>query len=264
MPTTEPGSSIPKIIHYVWVGPRELPDGDKRRVEEWRKLLPDWEIRAWGNEEVDHGSRYLQQAYSVKAWNRVSDYTRMDALTRFGGVYLDTDVDILKPFDPLLGNQAFLGFQVSDEKITTSIVNGAVFGARQGHWLPTEIRRRFNEEMDGRADMGAFSGPGLLTKILRERGLTGYADAPIEIDHVTIYPKRFFYPYSWQETFSPDVVTDDTYAVHLWADSWVAKSPSLKSRFKRQSLNALRKYFPGLTSAVSRTMTRRSNLTKGS
>jgi len=224
--------AIPKIIHYVWVGPKPLPEEDRRRVEQWRARFPDWEFRFWNNDTVNFNSSYLSQAYSVRAWNRVSDYTRMDALTRFGGIYLDTDVDILHPFDPLLANTAFLGCQMGDERPDV-MVNGAVFGAEPGHWLPSTIRDIFDKQMDGRKNIDSFAGPGLITKVLRENGLGRYSDEIVHVRDVTIYPKRFFYPYSWLEQYSPEVVTPDTIAVHLWAETWVVKNPTYWTRIKR-------------------------------
>lgn len=245
---------IPSIVHYVWVGPKKIPDEDLQRIEGWRKQLPNWEIRAWGNENVDFSSRYLRQAYSVRAWNRVSDYTRMDALARFGGVYLDVDVDLIKSLDPLLSLEAFAGFQAGDE-LPEEMVNGAILGAEPNHWLPTSIRRYFNERLDGRANLGSFSGPGLLTQVLRERGLGRYSDSPLDVDGVTLFPKRYFYPYSWKEVYSESVIMEDTYAVHRWAETWVA--PGLRARGRRKLL-ALASYLaPELSLQLSRLDVRR-------
>jgi mannosyltransferase OCH1-like enzyme len=77
-----------------------MPEEDRRRVKAWRRFLPDWEFREWNNDNIEFSSSYLSSAYAARGWNRVSDYTRMDALVRFGGVYLDTDVDVLRSFDP--------------------------------------------------------------------------------------------------------------------------------------------------------------------
>lgn len=243
---------IPKIIHYVWVGPNALPEADRRRIETWRRMLPGWEIRAWGNQDVDYSSPYLRMAYAVRAWNRVSDYTRMDALARYGGVYLDTDVDLIRPLEPFLDRQAFLGFQIGDE-MPGEMVNGAVFGARPGHWLPIAIRRYFNERLDGRTDVGSFAGPGLLTQTLREKGLERYSDEPVEIEQVSLYPKRYFYPYSWTETYSDSVITPDTYAVHRWAETWVNKGgASLPTRLRKKVINRLGRHVPAVALELSR------------
>lgn len=224
--------AIPKIIHYVWVGPRPLPEEDRLRVEAWRRAMPDWEFRFWNNDTVNFGSRYLAQAYSVRAWNRVSDYTRMDALTRFGGIYLDTDMDLVRPLDPLLDNTAFLGFQRGDERPDV-MVNGAIFGTEPGHWLPSALRDIFDKQLHGGKNIGSFAGPGLITKVLRDHGLRGYSDEIVHVRDVAVYPRRFFYPYSWLEEYSPEVVTPDTIAVHRWAETWVVKNPGYWTRLKR-------------------------------
>ncbi|MGK9164851.1 hypothetical protein KXR53_01055 [Inquilinus limosus] len=235
--------AIPKIVHYVWVGPKALPEEDRQRVEQWRGVLPDWEFRFWNNDNVNFGSRYLSQAYSVRAWNRVSDYTRMDALSRFGGVYLDTDMELRRPLDPLLGNAAFLGFQMGDERPDV-MVNGAIFGAEPGHWLPATIRDIFDKQLDGHTNIGSFAGPGLITKVLQDNGLRGYSDEGVTVRDVTIYPKRFFYPYSWLEEYSPEVVTPDTFAIHRWAETWVVNDQSLRTRLKRAWMRQLARYLP--------------------
>jgi hypothetical protein len=237
---------IPKILHYIWVGPAPMPEEDKRRVETWRAFFPGWEIRAWNNDDLDFTSSYLRQAYEARAWNRVSDYVRMDALVRFGGVYLDTDVDVLRSFEPLLNADAFLGFQLGDEA-PEYLVNGAVFGAVPGHWLPAAIRREFNENMDGRDDVGPDSGPGILTRMLRARGLKSYSDEPIEVDGVVIYPRRYFYPYFMGEDLSDAAVTPDTFAIHRWAFTWNPK-PSLKRRMLRR----LERHAPVLATKIAR------------
>jgi len=235
--------SIPKIVHYVWVGPRALPQEEQRRVAKWRELLPDWEFRLWDNDALDFSSPYLRMTFAVRAWSRISDYIRMDALTKFGGVYLDSDVELVRPLDPLLDRAAFLGFQAGDE-MSWEMVNGAVFGAQRGHWLPRLIRTMFDEKFDGRVDVGARSGPGLLTEILREHGLSGYSDTPVDVKDVTIFPKRYFYPYNWEEAYSPAVITPDTFAVHHWARSWVKSQSEIKARIRRAALKLFARVAP--------------------
>ena len=237
---------IPKIIHYVWVGPNSMPEEDQQRVKAWRRFFPGWEFREWNNHNIDFSSPFLSAAYSARGWNRVSDYTRMDALVRFGGIYLDTDVDVIRPFDSLLDRPAFLGFQLGDD-CPEYMINGAVFGAEPGHWLPLAILREFNEKLDGREDIGPLSGPGLLTQMLRQKGLSHYSDEAIEIHDVTIFPKRYFYPYFMGENFSNALITPDTYAIHRWAYTWNPK-PS----FRRKMIRALERHAPGLASQITR------------
>ena len=248
---------IPKIIHYVWVGPQPLPDIDRRRVDAWRNLLPDWEIRSWGNDDVDFSSRYLRAAYAVRAWNRVSDYMRVDVLSRFGGVYLDTDVDLIQSLDPLLNHGAFVGFQAGDE-LPDEMVNGAVFGAKPNHWLPTRLRDYLDDQLDGSTNSGSFSGPGLLTKMLRERGLQSSSEAPLQIDDLTIFPKPVFYPYSWLEQYSEDVITTETFAVHRWAATWQPKA-TFPLKLRRALLRSFARYAPQLALRVACALVKRGN-----
>jgi len=222
---------IPKTLHYVWVGPNPIPTEDQARIAVWRKMLPGWNFRHWSNEDIDWSNRYLRQSASVMAWNRISDYMRMMALVQDGGVYLDTDVDLVKALDPLLSEEAFVGFQTNEP--TNQMVNGAIFGAVKGHWLPTEAKKYFDDQLDGRKDVLAFSGPGLLTQLLMKRGLKDPSQDMVKLDGVAIFPTRFFYPYLWTEQYDPGVITPDTYAVHRWAESWVSRR-SLAKKIRKK------------------------------
>ena len=143
----------------------------------------------------------------------------------------------------------FLGFQTDDN--AQDLVNGAVFGARPGHWLPGSIRDYFNKNLDGRDASGSFSGPGLITLLLRQSGLLGYSNEPLDIADITIFPKRYFYPYSWLETYSNDVVTPDTYTVHRWSATWISR-PSIRAKIRSVFFNRLARYVPELAFRFSR------------
>lgn len=216
-------ATIPKVLHHVWVGPRPMPDGERRLVEGWSRVMPDWEVRGWDESNLDMSSAYVRQAYAVGAWNRVSDYARGMVLARHGGVYLDTDVELLRPLDELCGHGAFLGFQYheADARPGGEWVNGAVLGAAPGHWIPTAMMERLGR-IPGYRDTFAYSGPGLLTELLRERGLERVTAAPQEVGDVLVLPAEYFYPYPWDGEFRPDLVTGRTMAVHRWSLSWVS------------------------------------------
>jgi mannosyltransferase OCH1-like enzyme len=209
---------IPKIIHYVWVGPKSVP---RKFLDSWISLCPGYKFVFWNEDNIDFSHPFVRSAYAVGAWNRVANFVRANALATYGGFYLDTDIELRRPLDDFRDRECFLGFQVPDILITCC-VNNAIMGARPGHWLMREVCRRLTADFDGWRYVGDESGPGLVTKLLVEHGLESYRDdAPQTVDNVTIYPVRFFYPHKYGAEFTEDCVTADSYAVHYWAASWV-------------------------------------------
>lgn len=208
--------------------------------------MPDWQIRHWGNDQILPTVPFLRQAASVHAWNRISDYLRMTALAETGGIYLDTDVDLIKPLDSLAEDDcAFLGAQETSST-SSNLFNGGVLGSPPGHWLPRTCRRLL-EQLDGRKDLDCYTGPTLLTEVLRERGLDRYPTQPYAIDGVRVFPVAYFYPYHWTERFDADCITQDTYAVHRWAHSWNPANLSGNERWRAR----VRKLFAWIAPGIS-------------
>jgi mannosyltransferase OCH1-like enzyme len=227
---------IPCILHYVWVGPRPLPERDRGFIDDWRRLMPGWRVMAWTEAEIDWSVRYVQHAYATCGWNRVANYLRMQALHAHGGFYLDTDVELLRPLDPLRGHAAVLGFQ--ERQVGPSCVNNAVIGAVPQHPFIAAALETYRCRMPGWRRMGDAHGPGVVTRLLMERGLRHYSDEPQLLGEVTLMPVDRFYPYHWTEPFTPECVTPHTFAVHHWEASW--KAPHrLTPRIALRALAAL-------------------------
>lgn len=139
---------IPKIIHYIWVGGKEKPDDVKKCIETWKKHCPDYEIKEWNENNFDiHSHPFVEAAYKAKKWAFVSDYIRAYAIYNEGGIYMDTDVLVLKPLDKLLENKAFVGYEDKELPFT------ATFGAEPKHPFVKKImesydnkRKTFNPE----------------------------------------------------------------------------------------------------------------------
>jgi mannosyltransferase OCH1-like enzyme len=205
---------IPKKLHYCWFGQKPLSDLNKRCLDTWTRQFPDFEIKEWNEINSPLESDYCQATIAKRAWSRLSNYVRMYALYAEGGIYFDTDVEVVKSFTPLMTHSFFLGFQQKEKQIDW--VNTAVQGGVAGHWFPKlcmdETEARF-------AKTGEFHrSPTIITKLLEQRGLRQYGLQ--DIDEVTIYPSEYFYPFPWFGTFSPDCVTENTYCIHHWEATW--------------------------------------------
>lgn len=121
---------IPKIVHYVWVGGNPKPKDIKKCMKTWKKYLPDYEFKEWNEKNFDINShQFTKDAYRAKKWAFVSDYIRAYAIYNEGGIYLDTDNLVVRNFDNLLSNRAFVGYETPDYAFT------ACFGAEKGHPL---------------------------------------------------------------------------------------------------------------------------------
>ena len=137
-------NSIPKVIHYCWFGGNPLPEMALKCIESWKKFLPDYEIKEWNEKNFDLNiCEYVKEAYQAKKWAFVSDYARFWILYHEGGVYFDTDVEVIKPFEDIIENGAFMGCEVTErkKKLNTDIaVNpGLGLGAPAGLSLYKEI-----------------------------------------------------------------------------------------------------------------------------
>lgn len=189
-------------------------------MDSWSRLLPDYEIIEWNENNIPIDHKYIAEALKLELWSKVSNFVRLFALFTEGGVYLDTDFEIIKSIDPLLSNECFLGFQRIEPHVGWA--NNGILGATKGHRFLQLCMERTQEIF---YDQNHFIlSPWLTTMILRELGLNEYGLQTIE--GVTIYPKEYFYPYSWFESFTPECLTENTYAIHHWEGSWLKKNNS--------------------------------------
>ncbi len=207
---------IPKKIHYCWVGGAPLPESAKKCIKSWRKYCPDYEIVEWNESNYDFTSvPYMKEAYEAKKWGFVPDYARLDIIYKNGGIYLDTDVEIVRSFDPLLQLHGFAGFQ--DE---TQINFGQGFGAEAGNPVIKELMESYRDlrfiKENGEADL--TPSPRLNTDALAERcGLIPEA-CQQELGQFSVFPPEFFCP----KSFSDGVIrkTKNTYSIHHFDASW--------------------------------------------
>lgn len=205
---------IPKVIHYCWFGSGAKSDLIKRCMASWATVMPDYEIREWNesNSPMDHA--YCRAAREQKLWSKLSNFVRLRVLQAEGGLYLDTDVEVIRSFDGLRSLQCYLGFQRIPE--VPGWVNTAVLGSEAGH---SYIQRCLDETLDHFQRTGAFElSPRIATSVLKAAGLKSYGRQ--KLAGVDLFPVDYFYPYSWLETFRPECITSNTLAVHHWCHSW--------------------------------------------
>lgn len=236
-------SSIPKIIHYCQYGGRALSPVGQSCFETWGAVLPDYEIRVWNESGGVGDSPYAQAALKARKYAFVADYMRCAALYEHGGIYLDTDVEVLQPFDPILDRALFLGYE------TPTLIGTAIIGAAKGHPLLKRIMDRLDDE--ARSNRISYRpGPDLMTEeMARDQSLD-----------VTVFPEEYFYPYNPHTSVpvrkKPLVsnMTENTYCVHQWEGSWLSEASLRMLIGLRVShvVKNIRKSLSGLGNAASR------------
>lgn len=208
---------IPKIIHYCWFGGNPLPQDAIKCIESWKKLLPDYHIKEWNEQNFDISQmKYTEQAYRAKKYAFVTDYVRLYALYTDGGIYMDTDVEVLKPFDRFLHHTAFSGFE-SDGNVPTGMM-AAEKGSQWAKELLDDYNSREFIRPDGSLDM--TTNTTVITNYMVNKGLilnNKYQDFP---SLVTMYPSEFFCP---KDHGTGQIhLTDNSYCIHHFAGSWLS------------------------------------------
>ena len=164
---------IPKIIHYCWVGNKSKPQSVLYCIESWKKFCPDYEIREWNESNYDFNKNvYMKQAYEAKKWGFVPDYARLDIVYQYGGIYLDTDVELIKGLDKLLNQTAFMGFEnTGDGEFFVNCGHG--FGAEPHHDIIRAARDLYDDVQFLKED-GTYNlvpSPNYTTQTLKKYGL---------------------------------------------------------------------------------------------
>lgn len=215
-------SKIPKIIHYCWFGSGELSPEYLTYMETWKKYCPDYEIKLWNENNYDiTKNQYMRQAYEKRMWAFVSDYARVDIVYKYGGIYLDCDVELLKPLDELLGTDMYCGFENCN-----CISLGLGFGAIPGHpYLKALLN--YYEQLKFVGDdekINLTPCPAYQTEVITQFGIVPENKFQ-QTNNITVYPTEVFSPYSY---WGIGKVTDKTYSIHHYSGSWVEADDKLK------------------------------------
>ncbi len=203
---------IPHTIHYCWFGRNPKPKLITDCIASWRKYCPDWEIIEWNEDNYDvRKNEFVREAYESKTWAFVADYARFDVLNQYGGVYFDTDVELLKPIpDFLMEEEAFSGFEMPDR-----VAPGLVYGTVPGQ----KVLVRALEKYSNKAFSTKENVVELFTSILDEEGLRKDNSDQI-VAGVRILPTEYFGCYNHEiQKFEP---TENTISIHHYYASWVS------------------------------------------
>lgn len=216
---------IPKHIHYVWVG-GPLPEAQHAYISTWRETNPDYEFTLWNESNIDFSIDVLSRAYNKRKWAKVADITRLVAILRHGGIYLDTDIQLYKRLDPLLDHKCFLGFQ--DKHPSKDWVANGVIGAEKGHWFIGHALTSLLgiRSLPGDMERPTAFGPKLITRLLIAEGLQAYSPSGVTVKDIFVCPTEYFFPYPFGEEFRTSCITSDTYGVHFWERSWEKSVPA--------------------------------------
>ena len=215
---------IPKKIHYCWFGNKPLPNEVKKCIKSWKKYCPDYEIIQWNETNFDvKSNEFVKSAYEAKAWAFVSDFARLKIIYENGGIYLDTDVELLKNLDTILNCSGFFGVQQSENQINT----GLGFGAEKKSIVVEGMINEYNNIKYNNDIKNLIACPVLNTRALEKLGYK-YNDQIQVIGNVYIYPPKFFDPFD-TGTYARNLRCEDTISIHHYSASWMDK----KTRIKR-------------------------------
>lgn len=209
---------IPKIIHYCWFGTKPLPPLAVKCIKSWKKFLPNYELKEWNEKNFDINSNpYVQEAYQARKYAFVTDYVRLYALYNYGGIYMDTDVQVLKNLDCFLDLPAFSGFE--DE---VNIPTGIMASEYHGEWAKWQLSFYDNKHFlksDGTPDL--TTNVRLISDSMAADGFILKNGFQNHKDMIHIFPKDYFCPKSYEN--GKIYKTENTYCIHHFAGSWETK-----------------------------------------
>ena len=240
-------TDIPKKIHYCWFGRNPLPELALKCIESWRKYFPGYEIIEWNEDNFDVNMvLYTKQAYSAKKYAFVSDYARFWILYNYGGLYFDTDVEVIKSMDDIIVRGPFMGVEVESACEAPLVAPGLGLGVNPGHHLYKEILDYYHTlsffDIDGKPN--EITVVRHTTNVLVETGLKPSNDIQ-EVAGIWVYPADYFNPLD--SLTGKLKITDNTRSVHWYMNSWSDRSKlyqtlsRLSHRFLGMTINKLKR-----------------------
>lgn len=223
---------IPKKIHYCWFGKKPIPAELQKCMDSWKRFCPDYEIIHWDEDNYDiHKSPYMEQAHAQKKWGFVSDYARLDILYQHGGIYMDTDVELIRNLDELLYQPAFCGVEVWG-----TVGSGASLGAQAENpvlKVMLDLRNSMPVLMeDGTLNQTASGYCDTLPLLSMGLCLNGETQV-IANGMMTVYSADFFLPFDYVSGVTN--ITKNTFSIHHYSGSWTGER-GIAERLRTQSI----------------------------
>ena len=228
---------IPKKIHYCWFGRGEKNPLIQHCMDSWKRVLPDYEIVEWNEDTFDVSSiLWTKQAYEAKKWAFVSDYVRLYALFSQGGIYFDTDVEVLKPLDQLLDTELLLGFE-SNDMLTTAVIGSVARDPLIGSIIAAYQEKQFIKQ-DGTYD--TIPNPYVLSHIIQTTGirLNGKKQT---VNGIQIHPSIVFSPNNFTRIWEKP--SQKSYTIHYFDQSWTGEKHNTNTfvgKVRRYAVGVLR------------------------
>ncbi|PDZ03257.1 glycosyl transferase [Bacillus cereus] len=218
---------IPRKIHYCWFGGKEKPSLVEKCINSWKKHLPEFEIIEWNERNFDVSCNiYTREAYEKRKYAFVSDYVRVHVLYYYGGIYLDTDVEVFKSFEDLLHHHSFWGFEQANYIATSTI------GASKGNQLIKVFLDSYTDKKFIKQDgtYNDLTNVAIVTEILQNLELKLNGEYQEIKGTGVFYPQTYFSPYDYINCRK--FITKDTYAMHYFYKSWLPLNVRMKGNLK--------------------------------
>lgn len=215
---------IPKKIHYCWFGRNPKPKLAEKCIASWRKYCPDWEIIEWNEDNFDVNTNgYMRMCYEQKKYAFLSDYVRLVVVAEHGGVYFDTDVEVIKPIDDLLKNEAFYCFETSDY-----VATGLGFGSIACSKSVLAMLAEYDYLLEG--TKGTCGCPLLNTSALTKLGLVPNGELQT-VTNAVILPSDYMNPFD--APTGKLVKTENTVSIHWYSASWISPWKRFRAKLMR-------------------------------
>lgn len=242
---------IPKLIHYCWFGRKPLPELAQKCIASWRKFLPDFEVKEWNEDNFDVNIiPYTAEAYKQKKYAFVSDYARFWIMYKYGGIYFDTDVEVIRPMDDIIAKGNFMGFEMDPDGENTpgkyaprycfDVALGLGFGISKGH----SFMQKMMDYYHGMVFKGAVMNPwfktivAYTTEALMEDGLQN-VEGIQKVSDIYIYPHDYFAPIN---VISGKLhITSNTHTVHWYMGSWSGDNNKNKEKNKKFGVESFKR-----------------------